>query len=86
MPCFAGRYRQFRRSFPAEGVLVAARITHDNGGTARADVEFIDSEGRLVAKLTDAEHVIDASLNEAFRRGRLVASAGGSTVVTRIGS
>ena len=58
---------------------MSARITRDNGGTARADVEFIDPDGRLVATMTDAEHVIDPSLNEAFRRGRLAAP------LTRIG-
>jgi hypothetical protein len=84
LPCFAGRYRQYRRLFPSEGVRIAARITNDNGTTARADVEFLDADGRLVAKLTDAEHVIDASLNEAFRRGRLAAPAA-PTRLTRIG-
>jgi hypothetical protein len=84
LPCFAGRYRQYRRQFPADGVLVTARITTDTGATARADVEFIDADGRLVASLTDAEHVIDPSLNEAFRRGRLAAPSE-STRLTRIG-
>jgi acyl transferase domain-containing protein len=84
LPCFAGGYRQYRRLFPTEGVLVAAHITRDNGTTARADIEFIDADGRLVAKLTDAEHVIDTSLNEAFRRGR-VATPSNSTRLTRIG-
>jgi NAD(P)-dependent dehydrogenase (short-subunit alcohol dehydrogenase family) len=83
LPCFAGRYRQYRRTFPSEGVLVTARITRDNGTTARADVEFIDADGRLVAVIQDAEHVIDASLNEAFRRGRLAAPA--ATQLTHIG-
>ena len=83
LPCFAGRYRQYRRTFPPEGVLVTARITRDNGTTARADIEFIDADGRLVAALWDAEHVIDASLNEAFRRGRLAAPA--ATCLTHIG-
>jgi hypothetical protein len=55
--------------------MIAMRITHDNGTTARADIEFIDAEGRLVAKMSDVEHVIDASLNDAFRRGRLAAAA-----------
>ena len=86
LPCFAGQYRQFRRVFPSDGVLVAVRITHDNGATARADVEFIDADGRLVARMTDAEHVIDPSLNEAFRRGRIASAVGASTHVTRIGS
>jgi hypothetical protein len=84
LPCFAGQYRQYRRLFPGEGVRIAVRITRDNGTTARADIEFLDADGRLVAKMTDAEHVIDASLNEAFRRGRLAAPAE-PTRLTRIG-
>jgi hypothetical protein len=75
LPCFAGSYRQYRRAFPADGVSVSIRIRGDAGSTVRADVEFTDTDGRLVAKLTDAEHVIDASLNEAFRRGRLAGQA-----------
>jgi len=75
LPCFAGSYRQYRRAFPADGVSVAVRIRKDAGSSVRADVEFTDADGRLVAKLTDAEHVIDASLNDAFRRGRLAGQA-----------
>jgi acyl transferase domain-containing protein/NAD(P)-dependent dehydrogenase (short-subunit alcohol dehydrogenase family)/acyl carrier protein len=86
LPCFAGKYRQFRRSFPSEGVLIAARITFDSGSTARADIDFIDGDGRLVARMTDAEHVIDTSLNEAFRRGRMHTPTGLSTHATRVGS
>jgi hypothetical protein len=82
LPTFAGSYRQFRRQFPADGVRIAARITHDAGPTARADVEFLDADGRLVARMADAEHVTDPSLNEAFRRGR---SAAGTSRLTRIG-
>jgi hypothetical protein len=85
LPCFAGQFRQYCRTFPADGVLIAARITHDNGTIARADIEFIDADGRLVARMTDAEHVIDQSLNEAFRRGRM-ASSSATTHLTRIGS
>jgi Polyketide synthase dehydratase len=84
LPCFAGRYRQFRRTFPPDGVTVAVRITRDNGATAHADIDFIDTDGRLVAQMTDAEHVIDASLNDAFRRGRLASSRPGA-LVSRVG-
>src|SRR5262249_12959381 len=61
LPCFAGSYRQFRRAFPGDGVSVSVRVRKDAGSTVRADVEFTDADGRLVAKLTDAEHVVDAS-------------------------
>ncbi|MBO0697168.1 MAG: SDR family NAD(P)-dependent oxidoreductase, partial [Zavarzinella sp.] len=85
LPCFAGQYRQYRRSFPADGVTVAVRITRDTESTARADVEFSDADGRLVARMTDAEHVIDPSLNDAFRRGRLAGRAGARSHLTRTG-
>jgi hypothetical protein len=86
LPCFAAQYRQYRRTFPPEGVLIAARMTHENAATARADIEFIDGDGRLVARLAGAEHVLDVSLNEAFRRGRMHTPDGKSTHVTTIGS
>lgn len=82
LPCFVGKFRQYRRAFPADGVTIAVRITHDTSSVARANIDFIDLEGRLVARMIDAEHVIDKSLNEAFRRGRLASPA----QLTRIGS
>ncbi|HJZ90723.1 MAG TPA: polyketide synthase dehydratase domain-containing protein, partial [Gemmataceae bacterium] len=85
LPCFAGRYRQFRRSFPAEGITITLKVKRDSAATAQADVEFLDADGRLVAKMTDAEHVMDASLNDAFRRGRL-AHAGSGARVGEMGS
>jgi hypothetical protein len=85
LPCYARRYRQYRRTFPSDGVIIAARITRDSESTARADVDFTDADGRLVAQISDAEHVIDPSLNDAFRRGRLAARAGDPSHLTRIG-
>jgi acyl transferase domain-containing protein/acyl carrier protein len=72
LPMFAGRYRQFRRSFPAGGVRVDLRVTKDAGGVTRMDVEFADpASGELVARMDDFECVGDAKFNEAFRRNRL---------------
>ena len=34
---------------------------------ALADLEFQDGEGTIIARMTDYECVIDASLNQAFR-------------------
>ena len=45
LPTFVGRYRQFRRAFPAEGVRVVARITESTPHKARADVDFLDGRG-----------------------------------------
>ncbi len=70
LPTYVGRYRQFRRSFPAAGVRVVARVTESGPHRARADVEFLDADGEPVARIEDYECVIDASLKSAFRRNR----------------
>jgi NAD(P)-dependent dehydrogenase (short-subunit alcohol dehydrogenase family) len=75
LPCFAGRYRQFRRAFPAGPCRVHVRITRDNGTFARADVDYLDADGILIAQLQDYECVMDPGLNQAFRRNQLAAAA-----------
>ena len=76
LPCFAGRYRQYRRAFPAAPVRVVIRITRDNGSFARADMDFIDqADGSIIAQLQDYECVIDPQLNQAFRRNQLLPRA-----------
>ncbi|MDG3006241.1 type I polyketide synthase [Paludisphaera mucosa] len=71
LPTAVGSYRQFRRRFPAEGVRVVAVIQRATDLTAVADVEFLDDRGGLVARIESYECVVDASLNQAFRRNRL---------------
>lgn len=71
IPCFAGRYRQFRRSFPAGPVKVVIRVRRDDGRFARADIDYLDGEGLVVAQMQDYECVIEESLNQAFRRNQL---------------
>ena len=72
LPCFAGRYRQYRRAFPAGPVLVRVRITRDSGTYARADIDYLDpADGSVIAQIQDYECVIDPQLNQAFRRNQL---------------
>jgi hypothetical protein len=73
LPAFVGRYRQFRDSFPADGVSVVIKISESGKRWARADIEFLDDKGDLVARLEDYECVVDTSLSEAFTRNRLSA-------------
>ncbi|MFI5455292.1 MAG: SDR family NAD(P)-dependent oxidoreductase [Isosphaerales bacterium] len=74
LPASIGGYRQFRRSFPADGVRVLAEIRHASDTRAVADVEFLDAHGELVARLDSYECVIDSSLNQAFRRNHFAAT------------
>jgi len=73
LPSFAGRYRQFHESFPRDGAQIVVRITAEQSHGATADMEFLDrSNGKLIARLEGYECVIDASLEKAFQRNRLL--------------
>jgi acyl transferase domain-containing protein/acyl carrier protein len=71
LPNFAGRYRQFRRHFPDGPVTVVARVTRDNGTFARADLDYLDADGQVVAQLQDYECMMTENLNQAFTRNQL---------------
>jgi NAD(P)-dependent dehydrogenase (short-subunit alcohol dehydrogenase family)/acyl carrier protein len=71
LPTAVGAYRQFRRSFPNEGVRVLAAVRQHVGHRAVADIDFLDSDANPVARIESYECVIDASLNQAFRRNCL---------------
>ena len=68
LPTFVGQYRQFRRSFPKDGTRVEIRVVESSPHKARAEVDFRDAAGVLVARIENYECVIDASLQSAFRR------------------
>jgi len=70
LPTGIGRYRQARRAFPEGPIRVVARVTRAEPHKAIADVEFLDEDGSVVARIDDYECVIDASLNTAFRRNQ----------------
>ena len=76
LPTRIGRYRQFARTFPADGVRIVIRVDRETAHQADATIEFVDHRGRLVARIEGYECVIDASLNEAFLRKELAAPAG----------
>ncbi|MCE9567577.1 MAG: SDR family NAD(P)-dependent oxidoreductase [Planctomycetes bacterium] len=71
LPCFAGRYRQFRKAFPPGPTTVVIRVRRDDGTFARADIDYLDAEGRVIAQMQDYECVMEKSLNEAFRKNQL---------------
>jgi malonyl CoA-acyl carrier protein transacylase len=70
LPSFVGRYRQFRRRFEGP-VAIVVRVTRDNGTFARADIDYLDADGRVIAQMQDYECMIEKSLNQAFGRNQL---------------
>ncbi|QVL33361.1 SDR family NAD(P)-dependent oxidoreductase [Telmatocola sphagniphila] len=72
LPCFAGRYRQYTKAFPTGRMLISIRITRGNASVCRADIDFMDLDGLLLARMQDYECILDRSLKEKFRKNRIV--------------
>jgi NAD(P)-dependent dehydrogenase (short-subunit alcohol dehydrogenase family) len=72
LPCFAGRYRQYRKAFPAGPCTVVIRVRRDDGKFARADIDYLDADNRVIAQMQDYECVMEKNLAQAFRRNQLV--------------
>jgi hypothetical protein len=72
LPCFAGRYRQYRKAFPAGSTTVVIRIRRDDGKFARADIDYLDPDNCVIAQMQDYECVMEKNLTQAFRRNQLV--------------
>ena len=71
LPSFVGRYRQFRKGFPADLITVVVRVTRDDAKFARADIDFLAPDGQVVAQMQDYECVMEPSLNASFRKNQL---------------
>ena len=71
LPCFAGRYRQYQRRFPTDSVQIVVQVKSTGRHKVLADIEFIDAQGKLVARIDDYECVVDGSLERAFRDNQL---------------
>jgi NAD(P)-dependent dehydrogenase (short-subunit alcohol dehydrogenase family) len=71
LPTGLRSYRQYKTRFPSDGVRVVAEIREATQTRAIADIEFLDAEEDLVARIDGYECVIDLSLNQAFCRNQL---------------
>jgi acyl transferase domain-containing protein/NADP-dependent 3-hydroxy acid dehydrogenase YdfG len=72
LPCRVGRYRQYRRSFPADGVRLVVRVSRAGDLSASADIDYLDAAGQVVARMEGYECAIDPGLRRAFSRRELV--------------
>jgi len=75
LPTRVGRYRQYRQRFPEQDARIVIAIKQHSEHQALADIEFLDHEGELVARIEDYECVVDASLSKAFDRNQLTSKA-----------
>ena len=72
LPTKLGTYRQFQRTFPTGRVKVVAKVHRPAPHRETADIEFVDANGAIVARIEGYECVSDASLNQAFRRNKIL--------------
>ena len=71
LPTGLGSLRLYGRDFPEQGARVIVEIEQSSAARATAAIEILDEDRRLIARLDHFECVVDASLNQAFRRNRL---------------
>ncbi|HPS00614.1 MAG TPA: SDR family NAD(P)-dependent oxidoreductase [Candidatus Sumerlaeota bacterium] len=68
LPVRVERYRQFRSTFPADGVQIVAKVRSANEHKALSDIELLDkTSSTLLARIEGYECVMDASLIQAFQ-------------------
>jgi acyl transferase domain-containing protein len=70
LPCGMARFRQFR-AFPKSGVRVVARITKSDSTRVFADIEFLDGQGKLIARCEGCENTVDEGLTSTFLSNHL---------------
>jgi len=75
LPSFAARYRQYRGAFPSDGARIVISASRSGTMMAKAAIEFLDHDGRLIARMDGYECVINPALEEAFRRRSLEGAA-----------
>jgi hypothetical protein len=71
LPCRIGSYRQYRRAFPASAVRSVVRLRRATEMMAVCDVDYLDEEGRLIARLEEHESTLDPALARVFERNDL---------------
>ncbi|TES89484.1 MAG: SDR family NAD(P)-dependent oxidoreductase, partial [Desulfobacteraceae bacterium] len=67
LPSYSASYRQYRDSFPSDGVTAFLEVKEVTDYKMKGDFTFIDSEDVVIARLTGYEAVMDASLSKAFK-------------------
>jgi acyl transferase domain-containing protein len=70
LPVSLGRFRQYRPAFPTDAVRVVATVARHTTALVTADFEFLDAEGRVVARLDGHESALDPGLERAFNHNR----------------
>jgi hypothetical protein len=74
LPSYGASYRQYRRSFPSEGVTAVLDIKEVTDRKMRGNFTFLDSDEAVVAQLIGYEAIMDPNLMAAFKPSSPIAS------------
>lgn len=71
LPTAIASYRQYQRSYPKDNAKIIVVVNEKTNHKAKAAIEFLDSEGKLIALMDGYECVRDSSLQAAFKKNSL---------------
>ena len=71
LPVSIEKYRQFSSSIPGEHVRVVVRVTEPESPKIKADIDILNLEGKLLARMIGVVCFESESLVEAYRNNRL---------------
>ncbi len=71
LPTAIASYRQYQRNYPKDSAKIIAEVNEHTAHKAKAAIEFLDGDGKLIALMDGYECVRDASLQAAFKKNKL---------------
>lgn len=71
LPNYAKRYRQFVKSFDGQPLTISAKTAKHGSSTATARIQFVNTDGEVLAEIEGYECTLNSSLSEAFKHRNL---------------
>jgi len=71
LPNIVKNYRQFAPSFPKTGVKIMSKILKKSNLSATANIDFVDKDNKLIARIEGYECTMNESLKQAFKRSSI---------------
>lgn len=71
LPNIVKTYRQYADSFPKTGVKILSKILKKSNLSATANIDFVDKDNNLIARIEGYECTMNESLKQAFKRSSI---------------
>ena len=67
LPSYCAAYRQYRSRFPNDGLTAILELDSAGSHKIRGSIIFLDSGGKVVARISGYEAIMDQTLHRAFK-------------------